>query len=73
MALCWVRRCPYCLQRPKVILEAAELMHALMKDGNDANIAIRKMAPINEMTFVSKEEPVHAKLCWYRLRGDAVS
>jgi hypothetical protein len=54
-------------------LEAAELMHALMKDGNNANIAIRKMALINEMTFVSKEEPVHAKLCWYRLRGDTVS
>lgn len=63
----------YCLQRPKVILEAAELVHALMKDGDNANIAIRKMAPINEMAFVPKEKTVHAKRCWYGLRDDAMS
>ena len=63
----------YCLQRPKVILEAAELVHALMKNGDNANIAIRKLAPVNEMAFVSKEKTIHAKCCWYRLRNDPMS
>ena len=56
----------------EVILETVNLMHALMQDGHNPDVAIREMTPVDEMTLVSKEEPFNTKLGWDRFRCDTV-
>ncbi len=41
----------------KIIPKPLNLMHPLMQDRNDADVAIREMSPVDEMVLVAKEEP----------------
>ena len=44
----------------EVIPETIDLMHALVQDCNDANVAIRQTAPVDEVAFIAKEVPIDA-------------
>lgn len=46
----------------KVIPKAVDLVHTLMKDGDDTDVAFREMPPIDETALVSKEETFDAEL-----------
>src|SRR5690606_17500399 len=56
----------------KIFLEPVELMHALMQDRDDTDIAVAQSAPIDEVVLVAEEGPFDAELCRDRLRGDAM-
>jgi hypothetical protein len=47
---------------PEVIPETVDLMHALMQDGHNPDVAIQEMTPVDEMALVPKEEPFNTKL-----------
>ena len=47
----------------KIFLESVDLMHALMQDRDDTDIAVGQSAPIDDVVFVPKEEPFDAELC----------
>lgn len=49
--------------RCKIIPETLKLVHAFVQDGDDPDVAVRQIAPIDKMPFVSKVEPLDAKLC----------
>ena len=48
-------------------------MHALVQDRHIPNVAIREMAPVDEMPLVAKDEPLDTKLGRDGLSHDAVS
>lgn len=50
----------------EIIPEPLDLMHPLMEDRNDADIAAREAAPIDKMLLVAEKISVDAKLCWNR-------
>ena len=43
-------------------------MHALVQDGDDADVPIGQAAPIDEMPFLPEKVPVYTELRWYRVR-----
>ena len=53
--------------RPEVLPEAVDLMHALVQDDHDPDVAIREMTPVDEMALAAKEEPFDAELGRYGL------
>jgi hypothetical protein len=57
---------------PEVIAEAVDLMHSLVQDGHDPDVAIRKMTPVDEMALVAEEEPFDTKIGRSGFRQDAV-
>ena len=44
----------------EVIPETIDLMHARVQDCNDANVAIRQTALVDEVAFIAKEVPIDA-------------
>ena len=38
----------------KVFLEAVNLVHPLMQDGHNADVAVREPSPIDEMLFMAE-------------------
>ncbi len=46
---------------PEIITEAVNLMHPLVQDSHDPDVAIREMTPVDEMTLVAKEVSLDAK------------
>ena len=58
--------------KPKVIPKPVVLMHALLQDRHDPDVAIREMVPIDDMALVPKEEPFDAELGRDRFRRDTV-
>lgn len=47
----------------KIFLEPVDLVHALMQNRDDTDIAVGQSAPINEVVLVPEEEPFDAELC----------
>jgi len=47
---------------PEVIPETVDLMHALMQDGHNPDVAIQEMTPVDEMALVAKEKSFDAEL-----------
>jgi hypothetical protein len=56
----------------QVVPEAIHLMHPLVQDGHDADVAVRQPPPVHEMTLLPEIEAVDGELCWDRPRRDAV-
>ena len=52
---------------PKILPEAVDLMHALVQDDHDPDVAIREMTPVDEIALAAKEEPFDAELGRYGL------
>lgn len=53
------------LQMPahaEIFPEAIDLVHPLMQDRHDTDIAVREPAPMDEVPFVAKEETFNAEL-----------
>ena len=55
----------------EVLLEAIHLMHPLVKDRDDADVAIGKPPPVHEMPLVAEEIPLHSELGRYGSRNDS--
>ena len=47
--------------RPKILAEAIDLMHALVQNCHDSDIAVRQSPPVNEMPFVAEEVTIDAE------------
>lgn len=47
----------------KIFREPVNLMHALMQDRDDTDIAVRQSTPIDEVVLVPEEVPFDAELC----------
>ncbi len=58
--------------KPVVIPEAIDLVHALMQNGHDPDVAVREMAPVNQMVLVAEEEPLDTELGRDGFRHDTV-
>jgi len=39
----------------EIVLESLDLMHALVEDGDDADVAVRQSFPVDEMALETKE------------------
>jgi hypothetical protein len=50
-----------------IVAEAVDLMHALVQDRHDADVAIVEPAPIDEMVLVAEDIAIHAELRRHRL------
>jgi hypothetical protein len=61
-----------CSIETEVVPEAVDLMHALVQDGYNPDVAIRKMTPVDKMALVAKEEPFDAKLSRNGFRHDTM-
>ena len=48
----------------KILLEAINLVHPLMQDGDDTNIAIREPTPIDVVSFMTKVITIDAEFGW---------
>ena len=46
---------------PEVIPKAVDLMHTLVQDCHDPDIATREMAPIDAMVLITKEDALDAE------------
>jgi hypothetical protein len=46
----------------EVVLESLDLMHPLVQDGDDPDVAIGKAFPVHEMALVAEEVPFHPEL-----------
>jgi hypothetical protein len=57
----------------EILPEAIDLMHALMQDRHDADIAVAEPPPIDEVPFVLEEVAFDAELRWYRPRCHAMA
>lgn len=57
--------CPLTFSRSlasEILSEPADLVHALMQDCHNADVAIGQSAPVDEVVLVAEEEAVHAEL-----------
>ena len=53
-----------------IFQKAADLMHALMQHGDDADPSVAQCLPVDEMPPVTKDVAVHPELRRYRTRRD---
>lgn len=63
---------PAVLAEPEIIPEPVDLMHTLVQDGHDADVAVCEMAPVNKMAFIAEEETIDAEFSWDRFRDDTM-
>jgi hypothetical protein len=57
---------------PEVVSETVNLVHPLMQDGHDADVAICKQLPIDKMLLIAADIAIHAELRRDRTPGKAV-
>lgn len=55
-----------------IIAEPVHLVHPLMQDRHDADVAVQEPPPVDEMMGVPKVEPLHPELGRNRARSDTV-
>ena len=58
--------------RSEILAEAVDLVHPLVQDRHDADIAVGEPAPIDEMVLVAEDKAIDAELGRNRPRGDAM-
>ena len=63
---------PSPLSQAEIGTQSINLMHPLMKNCDDADVAIPQLAPINDMTLITKKEAFNAEVSWNRARHHTV-
>jgi hypothetical protein len=48
----------------KIVLEPLDLMHALVEDGDDADVAVSQSFPLHETSLVAEKNAFYAELSW---------
>ena len=62
----------HCASEAEILAEAGDLVHSLVQDRHDADVAVRQSSPIDEMPFVTEEITVNAELGRNGSRGNLV-
>src|SRR5690606_32273322 len=52
--------------QPEIRAESVDLMHALVEDRHDADLAVREPAPIDDMALIAKRESLDAEFGRHR-------
>ncbi|WP_172972086.1 hypothetical protein [Roseibium aquae] len=55
----------------EIFLEAVHLMHPLVEDGGNSDVAVRQSSPVHEMALVAEEVSLDPELGRHRPRHNA--